>query len=79
MPLQDVKRIGLDSKIPNIVNTDASPLLSENEEIEGSSERSDLNQNDSKKTSTEPHVLKGDSYARRSESHQRDEGALYRY
>lgn len=29
LPLQDVKRISLDSKIPNIVNTEASPKLSQ--------------------------------------------------
>jgi hypothetical protein len=28
LPLQDVKRISLDSKIPNIVSTEASPKLS---------------------------------------------------
>ena len=29
LPLQDIKRIGIDSKIPNIVNIEASPKLSQ--------------------------------------------------
>ena len=42
LPLQDVKRISLDSKIPNIVNTEASPklsLVSDRDEAERSPDR----------------------------------------